>query len=59
MRIDGERYFKAMLDFARACKRLLPEVVMTVVGMDEIDIERARAFVENEVGAQFRVRPYF
>jgi len=59
MRIDGERYFKAMLDFARACKRFLPEVVMTVVGMDEIDTERARTFVENEVGAQFRVRPYF
>jgi TatD DNase family protein len=59
MRIEGERYFKAMLDFARACKRSLPEVVMTVVGMDEIDSERARAFVEKEVGAGFRVRPYF
>jgi TatD DNase family protein len=59
MRIEGERHFAAMLDFARACKRSLPEVVMTVVGMDEIDSERARAFVEKEVGAEFRVRPYF
>jgi TatD DNase family protein len=59
MRIDGERYFKAMLDFARECKQYLPEVVMTVVGMDAIDTERARAFVENEVGVQFRARPYF
>jgi TatD DNase family protein len=59
MNIDGERYFKAMLDFARECKRSLPEVVMTVVGMDEVDTERARAFVGKEVGVQFRVRPYF
>jgi wyosine [tRNA(Phe)-imidazoG37] synthetase (radical SAM superfamily) len=59
MRIDGKRYFEAMLDFVRSCKRSLPEVVMTVVGMNGIDTERAREFVEHELGVTLRVRPYF
>jgi hypothetical protein len=32
---------------------------MTVVGMNDIDTAQARAFVEKEIGAEFRVRPYF
>ena len=59
MGIDGERYHAAMIEFARECKKLLPEVVMTVVGIDEVDVAAAREFVENKVGVEFRVRPYF
>jgi len=59
MRIDGEKFHKAMIDFAREAKQHIPEVMMTVVDMDEIDTERARRFVEDEVGVQFKRRPYF
>jgi TatD DNase family protein len=59
MRIDGERYHKAMIEFTRECVRLLPEVVMTIVGMDTVDERKAKDFVENEIGAKLRVRPYF
>jgi len=59
MGIDGERYHKAMIEFAQECKRHLPEVVMTVVGIDEVDAIAAKEYVENVVGADFRIRPYF
>jgi TatD DNase family protein len=59
MRIDGERFHKAMVEFARECTRLLPEVVMTIVGMDSVDEEKAKTFVEKEIGAKYRIRPYF
>jgi hypothetical protein len=59
MRLDGTKYHQAMLEFARECVRQLPEVVMTVVGMPEIEIEAAKEFVEREIGAHFRIRPYF
>jgi hypothetical protein len=32
---------------------------MTIVGMDDVDAEAARVFVRKEIGADFRVRPYF
>jgi len=59
MGIDGERYHKAMVEFAKECKKYLPEVVMTVVGIDEVDVDAAREFVEKSVGVEFRIRPYF
>jgi TatD DNase family protein len=59
MRLDGQKFHKAMVDFARECVRLLPEVTMTVVGMNEVDTKAAEDFVKKEIGAHFRVRPYF
>ena len=59
MRIDGERFHKAMVEFARECVRLLPEAVMTIVGMDSVDEQKAKEFVEREIGAKYRIRPYF
>lgn len=59
MRVDGERYHAAMVEFARECKKYLPEVVMTVVGIDEVDVAAALEFVETRIGADFRIRPYF
>ncbi len=59
MGVDGEKYHKAMVEFARECTKTLPEVVMTIVGMDDVDAEAAKAFVEREIGASFRIRPYF
>jgi TatD DNase family protein len=59
MRLDGEKYHNAMVEFARECVKHLPEVVMTVVGMQDIDVASAREFVQKHIGAEFRVRPYF
>jgi TatD DNase family protein len=59
MRINGATFFPAMVDFAREARRLLPRVIMTIVDIDGIDKERARQFVENDIGAEFQVRPYF
>lgn len=59
MRLDGGRYHAAMLDFARRCKALIGNVVMTVVEVPGVDIERARRLAETDLGIELRVRPYF
>jgi TatD DNase family protein len=59
MRVDGERFFAAMVEFAKECVRLLPRTVMTVVDLDEVQMDRARRLVEEEIGAGFQVRPFF
>jgi TatD DNase family protein len=58
MRLDGERFFAAMMEFARECVRLLPRTIMTVVDLDEVNMERARRLVD-KLGAEFQVRPFF
>jgi TatD DNase family protein len=59
MRIDGAKFFPAMVEFAKESVRLLPKVVMTIVDLDEVDAQKARVFVEQEIGAVFSTRPYF
>lgn len=59
MRIDGKKFFPAMVEFARESVRLLPRVILTIVDLDEVDREKARHFVEDEIGATFFTRPYF
>jgi TatD DNase family protein len=59
MNIDGERYYKAMIDFAKECKKYGIDTTMTIVGVDGIDVERHRKFVEEEIGVKFRFRPLF
>ena len=59
MRIDGKRFHREMVEFAKECTKYLPHVTMTVVGMNGVDAEAAREFVKKEIGAEFRIRPYF
>ncbi len=59
MRIDGAKFFPAMVDFAREAVRRIPKVVMTIVDLKEVDREKARRLVEEEIGATFVTRPYF
>lgn len=59
MRIDGEKYYPAMIEFAKEAARLLPKVVMTIVDLQEVEQDKARRFVEEEIGATFYTRPYF
>jgi hypothetical protein len=48
-----------MVEFAREAVRLLPRVVLTIVDMNDVDREKARRFVEEEIGATFFTRPFF
>ena len=58
MRLD-EKHFFEMINFAKLSKPYVKKVVMSVVTIDEVEIERARKVVEDEIGAEFRVREYF
>jgi TatD DNase family protein len=59
MRVDGEKHFRAMVDFAKEAAKHLPRVVMTIVDLQDVDKEKARRLVEDEIGADFQVRPFF
>jgi TatD DNase family protein len=59
MNLDGPKFHAAMIDFAKEAKKYVPEVVMTVVGIPDVDLEAAKHLVEQEIGVTYRVRPYF
>lgn len=59
MRLDGKRFFPAMVDFAREAVKVLPKVVMTVVDLNEVDKTKAKKLVEEEIGAVFSTRAFF
>jgi TatD DNase family protein len=54
----GEASFNAIIDFAKEAKKYIPEVELSVVGLPGIDISASMKIAE-EVGATFRVRPYY
>jgi TatD DNase family protein len=57
MGVDPKLY-QEMIQFAKKAKQF-SQVIMTVVDYNNIDIEAARKFVEEEIGVTFRERPYF
>ena len=57
MRVDPSMHGE-MLDFARKAKDYT-HVVLSIVGLSEIDSEAAKKFVAEEVGVDFREREYF
>ncbi len=48
-----------MIEFAKAAIDYIPDVYMTVVGIQGIDIEAAKKFAEEKIGVKFRFRPMF
>ncbi|MDR3668942.1 MAG: radical SAM protein, partial [Ignavibacteriaceae bacterium] len=52
-------YFNEMINFARSAKPFVEKVVMSVVSVENINLEKARLIAEQKVGAEFRIRPYF
>lgn len=58
MQLD-EQHFYEMINFAKLSKPFVNKVVMTVVSLDEVEIEKSRKVVEEEIGVEFRVREYF
>ncbi len=59
MKIDGQKYFPAMVEFAKECVRHQFDVTMTIVDLDDVDELHAKAFVEKEIGARFKNRSFF
>ena len=57
MRVD-ESMHAEMLDFARKAK-IYTHVVLSIVGINEIDSAAAKKFVTEEIGVDFREREYF
>ncbi len=53
------KQWDSMLEFAKRAKDYVPKVYMSVVGVDGLDVESAKEFVEKKVGAEFRFRPLF
>ncbi|MEW6702017.1 MAG: TatD family hydrolase [Bacteroidota bacterium] len=57
MRVDPSMHAE-MLNFARKAKNYA-HVVLSIVGLSEVDSEAAKKFVVEEVGVDFREREYF
>lgn len=57
MRVDKSMHAE-MLDFAKKAKKYT-HVVMSIVGLNEVDSEKAKKFVTEELGVDFREREYF
>ena len=57
MRVDPKLH-QEMLDFAKKAKQYA-KVVMTIVGMNDVDTEKAKKFVTEELEVEFRERVYF
>jgi len=59
MGTENGKLWNAMIEFTKEAKKYIPEVYMTVVGIDGIDIESTRKFVEEKIAAKFKYRPLF
>jgi len=47
-----------MIDFAQKAQNHT-EVVLSIVGLSDVDAEEAKQFVINKIGVNFRIREYF
>ncbi|MBR5273115.1 MAG: TIGR04100 family radical SAM protein [Clostridia bacterium] len=57
-KFDGETAFRAMIDFAKRCKNLVPETTLTVVDViHKEDIELSQKLCD-KIGIPLRVRQY-
>lgn len=54
----GEESFQAMLDFAKECKKYVPEVMMTVVDVIPKEEIEASKELAKKIGIALRVRKY-
>ncbi|HOP49709.1 MAG TPA: YchF/TatD family DNA exonuclease [Ignavibacteriales bacterium] len=53
-----ESYHSEMIEFAKKAKNYT-NVVMSVVGLPEVDLEKAKDLIENQIGVKFRLRELF
>lgn len=55
---EPERAWDAMIEFARSCKQTVPEVMMTIVAVPEVDVEECRRLAEDVLQVRLRVREW-
>jgi len=53
----GEDAFEGLLQFTRECKRYIPNVVLSVVDVPEIDIEKCK-IIAQDLEVDLRIRTY-
>ncbi|MGQ9696054.1 MAG: TatD family hydrolase [Thermodesulfobacteriota bacterium] len=53
----GEEGFQGILEFMREAKKVIPEVIATVVDMPGVDVQACRKIAE-ELGVKFKVRTF-
>ncbi|MBI4227379.1 MAG: YchF/TatD family DNA exonuclease [Candidatus Omnitrophica bacterium] len=54
----GAPTYEAIKTFIRECKGVIPSVTATVVAMPGVDVEACRRIAVEELGVQYRARPY-
>ena len=54
----GEAAFQGILDFIGEARKVIPEVVATIVEMPGVDVEACRRLAEDELGVKFKRRAY-
>lgn len=58
MRVEP-KMFDEMISFGKESKKYVEKVVMTAVMLDDIDLNKIKKIVEEQIGAEFRGREYF
>jgi len=58
MRVE-KRMFNEMITFAKNARQYVDKVIMTVVNLQDAEMEKAKQIVEEKIGAEFKVREYF
>jgi TatD DNase family protein len=51
--------FEEMIHFTVLAQQNVEKVVMSIVSVDEVEIDNSRKFVEEVIGAEFRIREFF
>ena len=54
----GEEAYGHVKEFIKEAKQHIPDVTASVVGVPNLDVEDCRKLAEDELGVQFRLRPY-
>lgn len=54
----GEEGYRGILEFMREAKKVIPEVIATVIDMPGVDVQACRRIAEEELGVKFKVRAF-
>ncbi len=54
----GEEGYRGILEFIRQAKKVVPEVIATVIDMPGVDVQACRRIAEEELGVKFKVRAF-
>lgn len=54
----GEEGYRGVLEFIRQAKKVIPEVIATVIDLPGVDVQTCRRIAEEELGVKFKVRAF-